>query len=81
MMLKILTVFLKTSNIIVNPLCDISPSLMVAPTYSTLQVSQSISRFGDRPALLPPRRSRPTAIEQDLFLWKKASSISFKIIA
>jgi hypothetical protein len=28
MMLKILTVFLKTSDIIVDPLCDISPSLM-----------------------------------------------------
>jgi hypothetical protein len=29
MMLKILTVFQKTSDIIVDPLCDISPSLMI----------------------------------------------------
>jgi hypothetical protein len=38
MMLKILTVFLKTSDIIVNPLCDISPSLMLQNT-SQLQIT------------------------------------------
>jgi hypothetical protein len=37
MMLKILTVFLKTSDIIVDSLCDISPSLMYKTICDILQ--------------------------------------------
>jgi hypothetical protein len=39
-MLKILTVFLKTSNIIVDPLCDMSPSLM-SLSCSSMEIQQT----------------------------------------
>ena len=52
MMLKILTVFLKTSDIIVDPLCDISPSLM---HRSATMGRPNVERISEND--LPPRDS------------------------